>query len=301
MMLRNIRLPLRLGILGCLGAGAALSLHAGHAAEPPGVSGTPCDLVAACAVLLGALALLLLWRAHRLALHQQAQERLHAQAECARLDGAQQKARAQERLRIGRDIHDDLGQHLLTLKMEIASLQASSGGASPPLAGRLGLIARHLDLSIASLRCVIDGLRPIALQHGAQDAIKCLLADFSQASGIAVEHIFELAPQHHAALARHETLLYRALQEALANLARHAHATRVVVRLRCQARLLQLSVADNGIGMADVANRTGHGLAGLEERLLEAGGNLHIASRPGAGTTLQLSLPLAAQQQPAQA
>ena len=268
------------------------------------------NLLSASSVLLGLIALLLLWRQRHLGtrmrderlLRQQADHALHdARRRLCRLASQLQQASAQERRRLGRDIHDDLGQHLLTLKMEIASLQASSGGASPPLAGRLGLIARHLDLSIASLRCVIDGLRPIALQHGAQDAIKCLLADFSQASGIAVEHIFELAPQHHAALARHETLLYRALQEALANLARHAHATRVVVRLRCQARLLQLSVADNGIGMADVASRTGHGLAGLEERLLEAGGNLHIASRPGAGTTLQLSLPLAAQQQPAQA
>ena len=266
------------------------------------------NLLTASSTLLGLIALLLLWRQCRLGtrmrserlLRQQAEQALHdTRRRLCRLAGQLQQASTQERRRLGRDIHDDLGQHLLTLKMEIASLQSSGAGASPPLAGRLGLIARHLDLSIASLRCVIDGLRPPALRDGTLAAIERLLSDFSHASGIPVEHRCELAPQHHAALARHDTLLYRALQEALANIARHAQATRVVVRLQCQGKLLQLCVADNGVGMADASSRTGYGLAGLEERLLEAGGALHIASRPGAGTTLQLSLPLVTQQQSA--
>lgn len=268
------------------------------------------NLLTASSSLLGLIALLLLWRQRRLDAVAQAERRLRQQAEHAlhdaqrrlcRLAGQLQQVGLQERRRLGRDIHDDLGQHLLTLKMEIASLQASGDGVAPQLAGRLGLIARHLDLSIASLRCVIDSLRPAALRDGALPAIERLLADFSHASGIPAEHRFELAPQHHAAVARHETLLYRALQEALANIARHAQATRVVVRLQCQGKLLRLTIADNGVGMADGGNRSGHGLAGMEERLQEAGGALHLASRPGAGTTLQLCLPLAAQQHATQA
>lgn len=290
-MLRNIRLPLRLGILGCLGAGAALSLHAGHAAEAPGVSGTPCDLVAACAVLLGALALLLLWRAHRLALHQQAQERLHAQAECARLDGAQQKARAQERLRIGRDIHDDLGQHLLTLKIDLSMLQTSTRDTAPLLTQKLALIAHNVDLSIAALRCVIHDLRPPALDNGLQSACDGLLADFSRTTGTACGCDYRLDA---AAGGAHGTLLYHVLQEALANIARHAHATQVQLHLLQSGATLECRISDDGIGLSGSPPRLGCGLSGMHERVAAAGGSLHIDSRTGAGTTLRICLPLPA-------
>ena len=97
-----------------------------------------------------------------------------------------------------------------------------------------------------------------------------LLAEFTRATGIPVKHAFVLADAHQASLGLHETVLYRALQEALANIARHAQATQVHVRLQCQGALLHCSIADNGIGMRDVTARTGCGLAGMEERLQEA-------------------------------
>ena len=197
------------------------------------------------------------------------------------------------RRRLARDLHDDLGQYLLTLKMDVANLQANTHCATR-LAHTMQFMAGNIDKSIAALRCVIAGLRPPALEQGPQAALRQLLAEFTRATGIPVKHAFVLADAHQASLGQHETVLYRALQEALANIARHAQATQVHVRLQCQGTFLQLYIADNGIGMRDVTARTGCGLSGMEERVQEAGGVLRLASRLGGGTTLQLSLPMPA-------
>lgn len=291
MMQRAIRLPVRLGLLACFGTGAAASLHAGHADESLAQVNTPLNLMTACAVLLGALALLLLWRQHCLTARLHAQEQLRADAEQTLLAGEQQKAREQERQRIGRDIHDDLGQHLLTLKIDLCMLQTSTYGAAPLLAQKLAMIAQNVDLSIAALRCVIHDLRPPALEHGLQAAFDGLLADFSRNTGVGCECACASALAEGADA--HAILLYHVLQEALANIARHAHATRVSVQLRRHAATLEFCISDNGVGMPAAA-RLGCGLSGMHERLASAGGALRIDSRSGSGTTLHLSLPLPA-------
>ncbi|MGK5080076.1 sensor histidine kinase [Janthinobacterium sp. HLX7-2] len=288
-MQSTTRLPLSLAILTCLGACAAISLHAGYAAEPLGPVGMPCDLVAACSVLLGTLALLLLWREHGLAHRLHVQEQLRAHAEQGHLAGEQHKARLQERLRIGRDIHDDLGQHLLTLKIDLSMLQTSSSGTAPLLAQKLALIVRNVDLSIAALRCVIHDLRPPALDAGLQAACDALLADFSRSTGTACGCHYRLDA---AAGGAHGALLYHVLQEALANIARHAHATRVQLHLQQSGATLECSISDDGIGLAGSPPRLGCGLSGMHERVAAAGGSLHIDSHSGAGTTLRVRLPL---------
>lgn len=285
---RHIRLPARFGIPACLGACAAASLQAGQADASLTRATTPQNLAAACAILLGALALLL-WRQHRLATRLQTLEQLRADAEQARLACEQQKAREQERRRIGRDIHDDLGQHLLTLKIDLAMLQASSAATAPQLAQKLGLIARNVDLSIAALRCVIDDLRPPALEHGWQAAFDGLLADFSRSTGIVCDGVCDALD---GVAGAQEPLLYHALQEALANVARHARASRVSVSLRRRAAMLELCISDDGVGMPAASTRLGCGLSGMHERLACAGGCLHIDSRAGGGTSLRLTLPV---------
>ncbi|MCM2564642.1 sensor histidine kinase [Janthinobacterium kumbetense] len=290
MLRRWLRPPYRLSILACLAAAALAALHAGHAAGPMQPAGTPSPLMLACAVLLGALALLL-WRQHRLALRLQALEQLRAEAEQARLAGEQHKARAQERLRIGRDIHDDLGQHLLTLKIDLAMLQTSTHDAAPLLARQLAMMARNIDLSIAALRCVIHDLRPPALDAGLQAACDGLLADFKRITGIACSCDYRLDA---AAGSAHGPLLYHVLQEALANIARHARATHVQLSLLQAGATLACRISDDGVGLSGSPPRLGCGLSGMHERVAAAGGSLHIESRSGAGTTLRLSLPLAA-------
>ncbi|MGK5061884.1 sensor histidine kinase [Janthinobacterium sp. LB3P112] len=288
MLQRWLRPPYRLSILACLAAGALASLHAGHAAWPMVLAGTPAYLIAACAVLLGVLALLL-WRQRRLALRLQALEQLRADAEQARMASGQHKARTQERLRIGRDIHDDLGQHLLTLKIDLAMLQTSTHDAAPLLARQLAMMARNVDLSIAALRCVIHDLRPPALDAGLQTACDGLLADFQRSTGIDCRCDYRLDA---AAGSAHGSLLYHALQEALANIARHARATHVQLCLQQVGATLACRISDDGVGLSGSPPRLGCGLSGMHERVAAAGGSLHIESHSGAGTTLRLSLPL---------
>jgi len=279
MLQRWLRPPYRLSILACLAAGALASLYAGHTAEPLAQTSLPWSLMTACALLPGAMALLL-WRQHRLALRLQALEQLRADAEQARLASGQRKAREQERLRIGRDIHDDLGQHLLTLKIDLSMLQAGTRGATPQLARQLAVMARNVDLSIAALRRVIHDLRPPALDAGLQAACEGLLADFQRSTGIVCSCDYRLdAAAGHA----HGPLLYHALQEALANIARHARASHVQLCLQQAGDTLACRISDDGVGC---------GLSGMHERVAAAGGKLHIDSRSGAGTTLHLSLPL---------
>ncbi|WP_176461022.1 sensor histidine kinase [Janthinobacterium sp. PC23-8] len=261
------------------------------------------NLLSICAGLLGVIALLLLWRLRGLYAQMQNDQLSLQQAEHAlqlarrqieQMRSDRQHIQDQERRRLGRDLHDDLGQYLLTLKMDVANLQANTGGGTTRLVQTLQFMASNIDQSIAALRCVIAGLRPPALDQGPQAALHQLLADFTRATGIPVKHAFVLADAHLASLDLVETVLYHALQEALANIARHAQATQVHVRLQCQGALLQLYIADNGIGMKDVTARKGFGLAGMEERLRDVGGVLRMGSRPGRGTTLQLSLPMKA-------
>ena len=287
-MQRWLRPPCRLSILACLAAGALASLHAGYAAGPMPQTATPLPLMLACAILCGALALML-WRQHRLALRLRALEQLRADAEQDRLASGQQQAREQERQRIGRDIHDDLGQHLLTLKIDLSMLQTSTHGAAPHLAQQLAVIVRNVDLSIAALRCVIHDLRPPALDAGLQAACEELLADFQRTTGIDCHCDYRLDA---AAGNAHGPLLYHVLQEALANIARHARATHVQLCLQQVDATVACRISDDGIGLSDSPPRLGCGLSGMHERVAAAGGSLHIASHSGAGTTLHLSLPL---------
>ena len=284
MLQRWIRLPYRLSILACLAASALAALHA----VPMLPADTLATLMAACDILLGALTLLL-WRQHRLALRREALEQLRADAEQTRQASAQRKAREQERLRIGRDIHDDLGQHLLTLKIDLSMLQASTQGATPLLARQLAVMVRNVDQSIAALRRVIHDLRPPALDAGLQAACDGLLADFQRSTGIECSCDYRLDA---AAGSAHGPLLYHALQEALANIARHAHATHVQLCLQQAGDTLACSISDDGVGLTGSPPRLGYGLSGMHERVAAAGGSLHIDSHSGAGTTLHLSLPL---------
>ena len=284
MLQRWLRPPYRLSILACLAAGAITTVHT----VPMLPADTPATLMAACDILLGALTLLL-WRQHRLALRMEALEQLRADAEQTRLASGQRKAREQERLRIGRDIHDDLGQYLLTLKIDLSMLQASTHGATPQLARQLAVMARNVDLSIAALRRVIHDLRPPALDAGLQAACDGLLADLQRSTGIDCRCDYRLGA---TASSAHGPLLYHVLQEALANIARHARATHVQLCLQQTGATLACRISDDGVGLTGSPPRLGCGLSGMHERVAAAGGSLHIASRSGAGTTLHLSLPL---------
>jgi signal transduction histidine kinase len=212
----------------------------------------------------------------------------------ARLVLQQCSARDSERGRIARDIHDDLGQSLLALRIDVSLLQVATRGIHPAVHDKLGLLAGTLDHALRSLRAVINNLRPLALGEGLQVAMQRQVREFSRLSGIA--HEFEADADVLETAQREPVLdvvLYRVLQESLSNVARHSHASLVRVRLAREDDRVALQVQDNGVGMAPDPVHYGCGLAGMRERISAAGGDLVIESAPNEGTLLALSLPLA--------
>jgi signal transduction histidine kinase len=218
-----------------------------------------------------------------------------SQAVLSQLVHRQGSVRDSERGRIARDIHDDLGQTLLALRIDLSLLQVATNGIHPVINEKLGLLAGTLDQALRSMRSLINGLRPLALGEGLRCAMERQVREFSRVSGIAHEfaadeHAFEEGQRADAL----EIVLYRVLQESLSNVARHSHASLVRVRLGCEEGRLTLRIEDNGVGMAstDPAGY-GCGLSGMRERISAAGGDLLIESGPAAGTLLAMSLPLA--------
>lgn len=193
----------------------------------------------------------------------------------------------EDRKHIAREIHDELGQLLTTLKMELSLLRMRSADPDS-VAGMSKLVDRTIDV----VRQVATNLRPAALDFGLLPAIEWLAKDFAARWGIACT-----ATTDGSDIRVGEdlsTTVFRVVQESLTNVARHANATRVSITLRRTPHLLQLTVQDNGCGFdaALTRKKAGFGLFGMRERVLAAGGHLSIESAPGEGTTVIINLPL---------
>jgi len=204
----------------------------------------------------------------------------------------QETVRESERQRIARDIHDDLGQNLLALKVDLSLLHVSTTGAHPLITKKVDCMIGNIDLTIHSLRAIINDLRPLALEAGFVQAIEWQMSEFTRMHGIRHELFIDPAVLDAGADRECETMLYRILQESLSNVARHAHATDVAVDLHISGSKLTLKVKDNGIGMPAGKNARGCGLAGIKDRVAAIGGSFAIDSLPGVGTILSLSIPL---------
>ncbi|WP_167759669.1 sensor histidine kinase [Massilia horti] len=198
-----------------------------------------------------------------------------------------------ERSRIARDIHDDLGQTLLSLRVDMSLLELCTSTMHPTAHEKISDMGTKLDYAIRTLRVVINDLRPLGLGEGLRAAIERQLAEFSRVTGIT--HCLDVNPEalaHIAGQRALEAILYRVTQEALANVARHSHASRVRVSLHSDGERLMLRVQDDGVGLAAGALERGYGLAGMRERARIACGELSIERGPGGGTVLALCLPL---------
>ncbi|WP_395406469.1 CHASE domain-containing protein [Pseudoduganella sp. UC29_106] len=204
-----------------------------------------------------------------------------------------------ERKRIAREIHDDLGQNLLVLRIEVDILVARTAQRHPRLHARAQATLRQIDETIRSVRHIINDLRPTVLDLGLGAAVEWQVAQFRQRSGIdceLVEHGVDVSIDDHCA-----TALFRVLQESLSNIYQHAHASMVRVELRRAAGMLRMSISDNGVGIRnDSRNKTGSfGLVGIEERISLLGGHCSILSNPDSGTTVAVSIPLHPRPDPA--
>lgn len=204
-----------------------------------------------------------------------------------------QSVREEECARIAREIHDELGQALTGLKMDLTWLTRRLPVAQRQLAERSKSMSKHIDDAIVAVREIASQLRPEAVdQLGLVAAIKGQAKDFQRRSGIRCKIS---APSLMPALDRDRaTAAFRIVQELLTNVARHADASRVDVTLKAGSESFLLTVQDNGVGieLGAVHSAKSLGLLGIRERLLPFGGSIVVAGTPGAGTSVKVSIPL---------
>ncbi len=215
--------------------------------------------------------------------------------ELERLQGLMVRQHEEERRRFARELHDESAQVLAAVKMELAVLHDR---LPPEDAVRLEDALALLSGGIRGIRAVARDLRPALLDDlGLVPALASLGADFRDRSGLAVELDLPDPASLPKVRPEGELALFRALQEALTNVARHADAQTVRVRLAREGADLTLEVRDDGRGLADAAapeaDGTAHvGLAGMRERVAALGGEVHVAGGPGGGAAVLVRLPL---------
>ncbi|RQS46217.1 PAS domain S-box protein [Burkholderia sp. Bp8990] len=214
-----------------------------------------------------------------------------------------QNVREEEKTRIARELHDDLGQQLTALKMDLSAVELGLAGIVAPNTGvreQLSGMHRLIDSIVASVRRIAADLRPVMLDDlGLVPAIEWLANDFTRRYRITVER--DIAPVDTAFTGAGATTLFRIVQEALTNVARHSDATNVTLALKVEDGYCMLRIADNGHGAPEHArneqDRPSFGLIGIRERAHMLDGTVTIDNRPGAGFTITVALPLHAIQQ----
>ena len=207
--------------------------------------------------------------------------------------------REEERKWIAREIHDELGQSLTGLKMELAWLGRKISDPTYPssarfLAEKIGAMKRIVDMTILSVRSIATQLRPSILDNlGLVAAIEWQASDFQKRTGIECE--FLSLPAELALDEKLSSALFRIFQEVLTNVARHAKATLVTTSIREETGTLILEVRDNGRGITDeeVHNAKSLGLLGIRERVDLLGGRFSIRGVCREGTTVTVRVPIA--------
>jgi signal transduction histidine kinase len=229
-----------------------------------------------------------------LAAEQLAASREELRALAARL----QQVREEERTVIAREIHDELGQALTGLRLDMAWMTRGLA-ADHKLSGQCASIIARIDGTLNSVRRIATELRPSVLDHlGLSAAVEWQVQEFGARTGIAIElDLCDdcLTPPNDALPNDLGSSVFRILQESLTNVARHAHASHVAVTLDRTNTQIMLDVSDDGVGVpaGRLDGTASLGLVGMRERALACGGALSITSQPGGGTTVQLVVPVA--------
>jgi signal transduction histidine kinase/ligand-binding sensor domain-containing protein len=213
------------------------------------------------------------------------------------LAGRLEAVREEERTRLSREIHDELGQTMTGLKMDLSwlrrKLHESRASVTHAIWERLEQMNLLLDETIQKVRAIATALRPGVLDDlGLVPAIEWLGRDFQERTGVRCDAVIEV---ENPRISRPKsTELFRILQEVLTNVTRHARATTMRIVLRETGNMLVLDMKDNGCGIpAEVlAQQTSLGLLGMEERAHRMGGVLEVDSHPGKGTRVVVHVPL---------
>jgi signal transduction histidine kinase len=202
-------------------------------------------------------------------------------------------ASERERRRWARELHDDTLQGLATLRVVLSS--AARTGTEDDLKEAIGKAVHELGEEIAALRGLITELRPAALdQLGLAPAIEGLCEHHATVSGLGIDANVDLELRRDERLDPElESAIYRVIQEALTNVAKHARAERVELVLRRAGDGIDLRVRDDGVGFDPTRRHDGFGLLGMRERITLADGELEIDSEPGSGAQIRAHVPIA--------
>jgi PAS domain S-box-containing protein len=219
------------------------------------------------------------------------EELLASREQLRELSAYLEAIREEERRHIALEIHDELGQLLTALKMDVALLKmrvVADGEATR----KIDDIRELVEKTIWMVRNVASHLRPAALNFGIVSALEWLAEDFSRRNGMPCQLVVRGGEPTLADA--HATAVFRIVQESLTNVSRHAGASRVAVTLVSTELALDLRVSDDGQGFDLESAQRGYsyGLLGMGERARLIGGTLHVDSAPGAGTMVSINLPL---------
>jgi PAS domain S-box-containing protein len=216
----------------------------------------------------------------------------HSEQQLHALVARMNTVREDEAKRIARELHDDLGQKLTALEMELADLETKLPGATPGQQAQIARMHTMVGDTIVTVQTISSELRLGQLDVlGLTAAIDWQLKEFSRQFAIPcrVTRLDEIANLSDA----QSTAVFRILQEALTNIVRHAGATEVEISLQAGPAELRLMVRDNGRGIsaAELSDRKSIGLLGMRERAQIVGGEVTVTGMPGAGTTVLVRLP----------
>jgi signal transduction histidine kinase len=204
-----------------------------------------------------------------------------------------QSIREEERKRISREIHDELGQFLTAMKFDVAWLHKRLATPNEAIAERLKALDEQLDAVLRSVRKISGELRPSLLDEiGLEAAMEWHLNEFKKRTAIAFS--FEETGRNLQLPDPVKTVLFRIFQESLTNIARHSNAKHVQVRLALKKGGINMTVKDNGKGfnLETLNTRNSLGILGMKERTAEMNGLFTISSLPASGTTISTWLPL---------
>ncbi len=222
------------------------------------------------------------------------QELQKSQELLRQLAAYQEQIKEDERKRIAREIHDDLGQNLMALRIEMSLLQGKTAAAHPSLNEKVTLALHHIDSTIKAVRTIINNLRPSVLDLGLHAAIEWQVKDFSQRTGIECKVVKNDGATDIELDDQCATALFRILQESLTNVARHAQASHVEIGLQRQGDTFLMRISDDGVGIYPGCRRkpNSFGLLGIGERVSMLGGTFSVDGGPGEGTVLCIAIPI---------
>ncbi len=200
-----------------------------------------------------------------------------------------QSVREDERNRLARDLHDELGALLTSAKLDAARIRSRLANTAPEATERLNHLVEVLNSGIEMKRRIIEDLRPSTLSHlGLIPTLEIQARDFAQRSGIEVH--CDLTPVKLAADT--ELVIYRLVQEAITNITKYAKAHNVWINMASHAGQVEISVRDDGIGFdPNTPSSSAYGLVGMRFRVEAEGGTMKLLSSPGQGTLIQVKLP----------